>query len=130
MNAPLRNLLARLVLYARTADLSNDEAARHFVVTALIEELIIEHEGDIPPSLEEAFLYLDEQNMLLARAAARGVMPAFAQNVAPEQQLLPDAYEPVSGQVPEQATEQLEFDALEGSEANLVPPERLALPAA
>ncbi len=130
MNAPLRNLLARLVLHARTADLSNDEAARHFVVTALIEELIIEHEGDIPPSLEEAFLYLDEQNMLLARAAARGVMPAFAQNVEPEQQLLPDAYEPVSGQVPEQVAEQLEFDAQEGSDASLAPPERLALPAA
>lgn len=124
MNAPLRNLLARLVLHARTADLSNDEAARHFVVTALIEELIIEHEGDIPPSLEEAFLYLDEQNILLARAAARGVMPAFAQNVEPDQQLLPDAY----GLVPGQVAEQLEFDAQGDPDARLALPERLALP--
>lgn len=134
MNAPLRNLLSRLVLHARTADLSNDEAARHFVVTALIEELIIEHEGDIPQSLEEAFLYLDEQNLLLARAAARGVMPAFAQNIEPEQQLLPEAYEPVHGRfhesVPGQVPGQLEFDVHEDSDAHILPQERLALPAA
>ena len=93
MNAPLRNLLARLVLHARMADLSNDEAARHFVVTALIQELIIEHEGEIPESLEEAFCYLDEQNMLLARRAARGVMPGFASQVDPEKLLIQDDFE-------------------------------------
>ena len=78
MNAPQRNLMARLVLFARTVDLSDDVASRHFVVSALIEELIIEHEGDIPSCLEEAFHYLDEQNLVLARAAARGVMPEFS----------------------------------------------------
>ena len=130
MNAPLRNLLARLVLHARTADLSNDEAARHFVVTALIEELIIEHEGDIPQSLEEAFLYLDEQNMLLARAAARGVMPAFAQTVEPEQQLLPDAYEDVFEQIgqDELADAKSFGKSLVNSSSRLQEP--LALPAA
>ncbi|HHB83282.1 MAG TPA: DUF2336 domain-containing protein [Devosia sp.] len=99
MNGAMRNLLARLVVHARNADLSSDDAARFFVVTALIEELIIEHEGNIPESLEEAFRYLDEQNVILARSAARGVMPAFAQDVDPEQMLLDDD----AGQVPGQA---------------------------
>jgi uncharacterized protein (DUF2336 family) len=76
----VRNLLARLVLYARSADLADDAAARHYVVTALTEELIAEHDGVIPEELEEAFAYLSEQNILLARKAARGVMAAFAED--------------------------------------------------
>ncbi len=44
----------------------------------LTEELIIEHAGVIPSDLEEAFNYLSEQNVALARSAARGVMSAFA----------------------------------------------------
>jgi uncharacterized protein (DUF2336 family) len=74
----VRNLLARLVLYARASDLADDAAARHYVVTALTEELIADHGGIIPEELEEAFAYLSEQNILLARKAARGVMAAFA----------------------------------------------------
>jgi uncharacterized protein (DUF2336 family) len=74
----VRNLLARLVMHARAADLADDAAARHYVVTALTEELIAEHEGVIPEELEEAFAYLNEQNVILARKAARGVMAAFA----------------------------------------------------
>ena len=84
----VRNLLARLVMHARAADLADDAAARHYVVTALTEELIAEHDGVIPAELEEAFAYLSEQNILLARKAARGVMAAFAgeggQMVLPE----------------------------------------------
>lgn len=75
----VRNLLARLVLHARASDLADDAAARHYVVTALTEELIAEHDGVIPDELEEAFAYLSEQNILLARKAARGVMAAFAE---------------------------------------------------
>lgn len=74
----VRNMIVRLVLHARAADLADDVAARHFVVTALTEELIVDHDGVIPPELEEAFAYLSEQNVLLARRAARGVMAAFA----------------------------------------------------
>lgn len=74
----VRNLIARLVFHARTADLADDVAARHFVVTVLTEELIVEHDGQIPLELEEAFTYLSEQNVALARRAARGVMSAFA----------------------------------------------------
>lgn len=74
----VRNLLARLVLHARASDLADDAAARHYVVTALTEELIAEHGGVITEELEEAFAYLSEQNILLARKAARGVMTAFA----------------------------------------------------
>ena len=73
----VRNMIARLVFHARAADLADDVAARHFVVTALTEELIVEHEGVIPEELEEAFAYLSEQNVALARKAARGVMSAF-----------------------------------------------------
>jgi hypothetical protein len=69
---------SRLIFHARAADLADDVAARHFVVTALTEELIVEHEGVIPPDLEEVFDYLSEQNVVLARRAARGVMSAFA----------------------------------------------------
>jgi len=82
MSAPLRNLMARLVIFARQSDLAQDDAARHFVVTAIIEELIIEHDGEIPASIEPAFRYLDEQNLLLAKAAARGIMPSFSQNIS------------------------------------------------
>lgn len=78
----VRNLLARLVMHARASDLADDAAARHYVVTALTEELIAEHDGVIPEDLEEAFAYLSEQNILLARKAARGVMAAFATETA------------------------------------------------
>jgi hypothetical protein len=74
----VRNLVARLIALARTADLADDVTARHYIVTALTEELIVEHDGVIPPELEEAFAYLSEQNVSLARRAARGVMSAFA----------------------------------------------------
>ncbi|HTJ58359.1 MAG TPA: DUF2336 domain-containing protein [Devosiaceae bacterium] len=74
----VRNLMTRLVFLARSADLADDVAARHFIVTVLTEELIVEHEGEIPAELEEAFNYLSEQNVALARSAARGVMAAFA----------------------------------------------------
>lgn len=74
----VRNLIARLVFHARAADLADDVTARHFVVTALTEELIVEHDGVIPPELEDAFAYLSEQNVALARRAARGVMASFA----------------------------------------------------
>ncbi len=74
----MRNLFAKLVMHARVADLADDAAARHYVVTALTEELIVDHGGGIPEELEEAFAYLSEQNVQLARKAARGVMAAFA----------------------------------------------------
>jgi uncharacterized protein (DUF2336 family) len=75
-------LMVRLILHARSADLSDDISARHYVVTALTEELLAEHDGDIPVELEEAFGYLSEQNVVLARRAARGVMRAFAESHA------------------------------------------------
>jgi uncharacterized protein (DUF2336 family) len=80
MKEGVRNLVARLVFHARAADLADDVTARHFVVTVLTEELIAEHAGVIPPELEEAFNYLSEQNVTLARCAARGVMSAFAED--------------------------------------------------
>lgn len=78
----VRSLIARLIFHARAADLADDVTARHFVVTALTEELIVEHDGVIPPELEDAFAYLSEQNVVLARRAARGVMSAFAGDAA------------------------------------------------
>ena len=68
-----------MVFHARATDLADDAGARHYVVTALTEELIGEHDGVIPEELEEAFAYLSEQNIILARKAARGVMAAFAE---------------------------------------------------
>jgi hypothetical protein len=78
LTTPVRNLVCRLIAHARAANLADDVAARHFIVTALTEELIVEHEGNIPPELEEAFAYLSEQNVALARKAARGVLRSFA----------------------------------------------------
>lgn len=78
LSAPTSGLLVRLVVLARTADLADDIAARHYVITALTEGLIAEYQGDIPTELEEAFSYLNGQNIALARKAARGVMAAFA----------------------------------------------------
>jgi uncharacterized protein (DUF2336 family) len=74
----VRNLLCRLIAHARTADLADDLSARHYVVTALTEELLAEYGGQIPADLEDAFSYLSEQNVILARRAARGVMSGFA----------------------------------------------------
>jgi uncharacterized protein (DUF2336 family) len=90
------NLLARLVLHARATDLVDDAAARHYVVTALTEELIAEHDGVIPHELEEAFAYLSEQNIALARQAARGVMAAFAEEASLERALPAPDYAPVA----------------------------------
>ena len=78
LSQPVSNLIARLIFHARAADLADDVTARHFVVTAMTEEMIVEHEGVIPAELEDAFAYLSEQNVALARRAARGVMSAFA----------------------------------------------------
>jgi uncharacterized protein (DUF2336 family) len=86
----VRELLTRMVMLARSTDLADDAGARHYVVTALTEELIAEHEGVIPPELEEAFAYLSEQNIILARKAARGVMAAFA-GEAPRVMVLPES---------------------------------------
>ncbi len=80
LDPAIGRLLVRMVMHARTADLTDDLAARHYVVTALTEELIAEYDGDIPQELEEAFAYLSEQNITLARKAARGVMAAFARS--------------------------------------------------
>lgn len=77
LGEPVRNLLARLIFHARSANLADDLSARHYVVTALTEELIAEHDGAMPAELEEAFAYLSEQNVILARKAARGVMRGF-----------------------------------------------------
>jgi uncharacterized protein (DUF2336 family) len=85
------SLLVRLVMLARTADLADDMAARHYVITALTEELIAEYNGAIPLELEEAFSYLNGQNIALARKAARGVMAAFAMNAATVMNLPPAA---------------------------------------
>ncbi len=97
LNEAVRNMLARLISHARAADLADDLAARHFVVTALTEELIADHRGNIPPELEEAFAYLSEQNVILARRAARGVMAGFAATPAGNELALPEPYagEPV-----------------------------------
>ena len=84
-------LLVRLVVHARIADLADDAAARHYVITVLTEELIAEFEGDIPTELEEVFCYLNEQNIALARKAARGVMAAFARSSQAELPLPPVA---------------------------------------
>ncbi|KKB09253.1 DUF2336 domain-containing protein [Devosia chinhatensis] len=75
----IARLFVRMVVHARTADLSDDLAARHYVVTALTEELLAEFDGAIPSELEEIFAYLSEQNVALARQAARGVMLAFVE---------------------------------------------------
>ncbi len=95
LSAAANGLLVRLVLLARTADLADDAAARHYVITALTEELIAEYEGDIPEELEEAFGYLNEQNIALARKAARGVMAAFARSTEVAMSLPHDGMEPL-----------------------------------
>jgi uncharacterized protein (DUF2336 family) len=92
----LAKLLVRLVLHARTADLSDDVSARHYVVTALTEELIALHDGAIPAELEEAFGYLSEQNIALARKAARGVMQAFGETSRRLMALPENAPEPLA----------------------------------
>ncbi|WP_169195002.1 DUF2336 domain-containing protein [Devosia sp. MC1541] len=73
-------LMVRFIQHARMTDLSDDVSARHYVVTALTEELLAEYSNDIPFELEEAFGYLSEQNITLARQAARGVVSAFAEH--------------------------------------------------
>lgn len=75
----VRNVLARLVLLARETAMADDAGARHLVLTILIEQLVHEHDGQIPADLEEAFGYLNAQNAALARQASQGVVEAFAE---------------------------------------------------
>ena len=99
LSVAIGGLLVRLVMHARSADLADDAAARHYVITALTEELICEYEGEIPPELEEVFCYLNEQNIILARKAARGVMAAFARSTQTAMSL-PSSAEPMLMQLP------------------------------
>lgn len=73
----MRNVLIRIILNARQVDLAHDLAGRHGLVAGIIEELIVEHDGDVPEDLRAVFSYLNEQNVTLARKAARGVMRSF-----------------------------------------------------
>ncbi len=86
----LSNLMVRLVLAAREHHLEEDVAARHFVVSQMISALIDEFDGQIPEGLETVFAYLNEQNVALAREAARGVMASFVAE-SDENKMLPDA---------------------------------------
>lgn len=90
MGPAMRDLLIKLIGHARAADLADDAAARHLVVTTLTESLIADHAGNIPEELEEAFAYLSEQNVALARKAAEGVMSAFAQEAGERRMVVPD----------------------------------------
>lgn len=92
----VRGVLVRLIQHARSVDLADDIAARHYVITVTIEELIAEYDADIPTELAEVFAYLNEQNIRLAREAARGVTSALAAgqgvgDVMAEQRMLPAA---------------------------------------
>ena len=82
--------MVRLVLAAREHHLEEDVAARHFVVSQMISALIDEFDGQIPEGLETVFAYLNEQNVALAREAARGVMASFVAE-SDENKMLPDA---------------------------------------
>nr|WP_255769340.1 DUF2336 domain-containing protein [Maritalea mediterranea] len=86
-DAPIGNLMCRLVLLARPHNLAIDQAARHFVVSQLISALIDEYDGDVPEALEAIFAYLNEMNVTLARNAARGVMATFCDQVPQEARL-------------------------------------------
>ncbi len=74
---------------ARDADLAEDIAARHAVVAGLIEEMIGEHDGNIPDSLRPAFTYLNEQNVSLARHAARGVIANYIEQTPDDHTMIP-----------------------------------------
>ncbi len=74
---PVRTVMVRLVQHARAVDLASDVAGRHYVITVVIEELVQEHPEALPAELEEIFAYLNEQNVRLAREAARDVMSAL-----------------------------------------------------
>ncbi len=87
LSEEIRNLLARLIFHARNVDLVDDIVARHYIVTCLVNELIEEHEGEIPHELADAFSYLNEQNILLAKRAAQDVMSAFVLKSEPERKL-------------------------------------------
>jgi hypothetical protein len=52
--------------------------------------LIDEFEGQIPSEIETVFAYLNEQNVALAREAARGVMASFVSETD-DHVCLPDA---------------------------------------
>jgi len=75
----VRSALAALISHARVQDLAGDPAARHLVLTDLLDDLIAEHRGDIPPELDEIFACLSEQDIDLARRAVRNVPIVFAE---------------------------------------------------
>lgn len=94
MSHGLRNLMVRLVIFARDSDLSHDVAARFLVVTELVQALVEEHSGDIPDELADGFSYLNEQNLILARVAARNIMSEFADDM-PQSRAFPHSQEQI-----------------------------------
>lgn len=79
LTSAVSDIVIRLIFFARSLDLGDDVAARSFVVTALCEDLISEHHGQVPIELEDVFAYLSEQSVSLTRLAVHGVLPAYAE---------------------------------------------------
>lgn len=75
----LRDLFVRFIIAARDAGPMDDVSVRHFVVMSLCDDLIHHYDGDIPAELEESFVYLSQQSIVLAKAAARGVVDGFVE---------------------------------------------------
>ena len=126
----VRNLVARLIFHARSADLADDVTARHYVITALTEELIVDHDGNIPPELEDAFSYLSDQNVILARKAARGVMSAFASDVHRGETMPLPSVTPQPVAVIEAVADEERAEVKEDTIATFVPASERAGPAA
>ena len=78
----VRNMICRLIFHARSADLADDVAARHFVITALTEELIVEHEGPSHRSSRSRSPIFPSRTSH-SPAAPRAVMAAFGGTLHP-----------------------------------------------
>jgi len=101
LDEAIRGLFARYILAARDAGPLDDVGVRHYVVMSMCDDLIHRYEGDIPPELEESFEYLSQQSIVLAKAAARGVIDGFVEvagtrAIAPPVMLLDQALLPAA----------------------------------
>lgn len=97
----IRSLFVRFILAARDAGPLDDVSVRHYVVMSMCDDLIHRYDGDIPPELEESFEYLSQQSIVLAKAAARGVVDGFVEvagrrAIAPPVMLLDQALLPAA----------------------------------
>lgn len=74
----LADIFARGVLLSRGMDVENSASARHNFLSQLLDDILVEHDHDLPEEFSATFSYLSQLNLEVGRAAARQILLAVA----------------------------------------------------